>query len=181
MYDKKHITSVPAQTSRGAEPVAGVGAGMSNSALTALLLPGGERSGILNSELAARFNAQQAGSALERQIPAAENEADRLSAGVEPGSSPEAVKAAMGEQLDADFSGVRFHTDTGAAGKADAMGARAYTSGQDVYFGSGGFDPTIAAHELVHTVQQGAVDGGVQTVSAPAMSASPMPPVCPSG
>ena len=41
------------------------------------------------------------------------------------------------------------------------MGSRAYTRGSDVYFGSGGFSPSVAAHELVHTVQQGAVSGHV--------------------
>ena len=39
------------------------------------------------------------------------------------------------------------------------MGAKAWARGRDVYFGSGGFDPKIATHELVHTVQQGAVRG----------------------
>ena len=37
----------------------------------------------------------------------------------------------------------------------------------DVYFGEGGFDPSVAAHELVHTVQQGLVESSTPTVSAP--------------
>ena len=41
------------------------------------------------------------------------------------------------------------------------MGARAWAQGRDVYFGRGGFEPSVAAHELVHTVQQGAVKGNV--------------------
>ncbi|WP_052315260.1 DUF4157 domain-containing protein [Desulfosporosinus youngiae] len=65
----------------------------------------------------------------------------------------------MGNKLGADFSSVRFHTDAGSAAKADAMVAHTYTAGNDVYFGSGGFEASAAAHELVHTVQQGAVDG----------------------
>ena len=44
----------------------------------------------------------------QAQIPAAEAEADRLSASVTSGG-PEAVKAAMGRRLGADFSGIRFH------------------------------------------------------------------------
>ncbi len=40
-------------------------------------------------------------------------------------------------------------------------GARAWTQGRDVHFGKGGFDLAVAAHELVHTVQQGAVHGNV--------------------
>ena len=175
MYEKKQKPMTSPQLSCATAPTAVGSAGLSNSALTAMLLPGEERSGFLRPELEARFNAPLAQSALERQIPAAENEADRLSEGVGASSSPEAVKAAMGERLGADLSGVEFHTDAASAGRADAMGARAYTNGTDVYFGSGGFDPTIAAHELVHTVQQGAVSGGMQTVSAPASAVQMWP------
>lgn len=100
------------------------------------------------------------------QIPTAENEADRLSAGVAAGG-PEKVKQELGSRLGADFSKVRFHTDAGAAAYADEIGARAYTTGSDVYFGTGGFEPSVAAHELVHTVQQGAVGSAAATLSAP--------------
>jgi hypothetical protein len=167
MYEKKQKTAAAAEKVRGTAQPAAANAGLSNSALTAMLLPGEERTGFLRPELVERFNAPLVRSAEQNQIPAAEDEADRLSAGVTAGSTPESVKAAMGERLGADFSGVSFHTDAGAADRADAMGARAYTSGSDVFFGSGGFDPAIAAHELVHTVQQGAVTGGAETVSAP--------------
>lgn len=100
------------------------------------------------------------------QIPTAENEADRLSAGVAAGG-PEEVKRELGSRLGADFTKVRFHTDAGAAAYADEIGARAYTTGADVYFGTGGFEPSVAAHELVHTVQQGAVGSDAATMSAP--------------
>ncbi|MEA4940941.1 MAG: DUF4157 domain-containing protein [Oscillibacter sp.] len=100
------------------------------------------------------------------QIPTAENEADRLSAGVAAGG-PEEVKRELGSRLGADFSKVRFHTDAGAAAYADEIGARAYTTGSDVYFGTGGFEPSVAAHELVHTVQQGSVGSDAATMSAP--------------
>lgn len=100
------------------------------------------------------------------QIPTAENEADHLSAGVAAGG-PEEVKRELGSRLGADFSKVRFHTDAGAAAYADEIGARAYTTGSDVYFGTGGFEPSVAAHELVHTVQQGAVGSDAATMSAP--------------
>jgi|GEM_PF-3101627 len=100
------------------------------------------------------------------QIPLAESEAERLSANVY-GSTPDDAKSAMGSKLGADFSSVRFHTDAGSAAKADAMGARAFTVGNDIYFGSGGYEASAAAHELVHTVQQGAVDGTRVSVGAP--------------
>ena len=67
----------------------------------------------------------------------------------------------MGSRLGADFSRVRFHDDSASKSRSRSMGARAWTRGSDVYFGRGGFDPQVAAHELVHTVQQGAVRGNV--------------------
>lgn len=100
------------------------------------------------------------------QIPAAEQEADRLSAHMQD-LTPSAVKESMGRRLGADFSGVRFHVDPANAARVDAMKARAYTAGNDIYFGRQGFEPDIAAHELVHTVQQGAAPASSLTVSAP--------------
>ena len=92
--------------------------------------------------------------------PNAENEADRLSQGVT-STTPEEIMREMGDRLGADFSDVQFHSDSLSMNRSTAMGARAWAQGSDVYFGKGGFDPKIAAHELVHTVQQGAVRGNV--------------------
>ena len=92
--------------------------------------------------------------------PAAAQEADRLSSGVT-SRTPGSVMKEMGGRLGADFSSVRFHSDSSSLSKGRAMGARAWAQGHDVYFGRGGFEPAVAAHELVHTVQQGAVKGNV--------------------
>ena len=60
----------------------------------------------------------------------------------------------------ADFSGVRVHDGADAADAATSVQARAFTSGQDVVFGSGEYAPTttqgqkLLAHELTHVVQQ---------------------------
>lgn len=60
----------------------------------------------------------------------------------------------------ADFSGVRIHHDQRAAFLARSVGARAFTLGRDIVFGSGEFAPGSAAgqhllaHELTHVVQQ---------------------------
>ena len=124
-----------------------------NSALNALY--GGESTSYdlsaIHDSIMQRFSPAVRES-IQAQIPTAEAEADRLSASVKSGS-PDAVKAAMGRKMGADFSGVRFHTGKAAEAKASAVDARAYTSGNDVYFGEGGFDPAVAAHELVHTAQ----------------------------
>ena len=112
---------------------------------------------------------------LDHQIPEAEREADRLASAAQGARTPEEVKTRMGERLGADFSGVRFHTDSGAFHTAEDMGARAYATGRDIYFGQGGFDPAVAAHELVHTVQQGQVESSAPTVSAPAGQVQMLP------
>ena len=102
---------------------------------------------------------------MDPQIPAAEEEADRLSAGIRSGT-PDTVRREMGSRLGTDFSAIRFHTGPESVRVNELMGSRAYTRGGDVFFGSGGFSPSVAAHELVHTVQQGAASGHVnQSVS----------------
>jgi hypothetical protein len=62
--------------------------------------------------------------------------------------------------LGADLSSVRVHTGADSAAAASAVGAKAYTVGQDIHFGPGHYDPSSAAgehllaHEVAHTVQQ---------------------------
>jgi LysM repeat protein len=70
----------------------------------------------------------------------------------------------MGSRMGQDFSDVRIHTGSKAAESASAIQARAYTSGTDIVFGKGEYQPgsesgkRLLAHELVHVGQQG---GGV--------------------
>src|SRR5690606_38244399 len=64
------------------------------------------------------------------------------------------------DSLGADLSGVRVHRDASSETAAQAVGAKAYTIGQDIHFGAGQFDPSssegqlLLAHEVAHTVQQ---------------------------
>ncbi|MCC6622411.1 MAG: DUF4157 domain-containing protein [Deltaproteobacteria bacterium] len=81
---------------------------------------------------------------------------------------PADMRASMQQSFgDRDLSGVRIHED-GAAGRASEMlNARAFTQGQDIYFGQGekaGGDTKLLAHELAHTLQNrtGAGAGGPQ-------------------
>jgi hypothetical protein len=59
-----------------------------------------------------------------------------------------------------DFSQVRLHTNERAAASARALGAQAYTLGNNIVFGAGRYQPetqegkTLLAHELTHTIQQ---------------------------
>jgi hypothetical protein len=71
------------------------------------------------------------------------------------------VRGEMESGFGADLSGVRVHTDAAAGSAASALNARAFTTGSDVYFGSGQYDAgstsgkTLLAHELAHTLQGG--------------------------
>jgi Domain of unknown function (DUF4157)/Lysine-specific metallo-endopeptidase len=66
----------------------------------------------------------------------------------------------MERRFGQDFSQVRVHTDSRAAESAGAIQARAYTSGRDIVFGAGEYQPSssegqrLLAHELVHVGQQ---------------------------
>jgi hypothetical protein len=59
-----------------------------------------------------------------------------------------------------DFGKVRIHTDDKATESARAINARAYTTDQNIVFGSGEYDTRspegkrLLAHELTHVVQQ---------------------------
>ena len=69
------------------------------------------------------------------------------------------VRRQMEGGIGADSSAVRVHTGGEAAAQARALGARAFTVGNDVHFGDGEFQPgnkegdRLIAHELTHAVQ----------------------------
>ena len=73
---------------------------------------------------------------------------------------PDALRERFESTLDADLSGVRVHTGADSARAASAIGAHAFTVGQDIHFGEGKFDPCssfgvhLLAHEVAHTAQQ---------------------------
>jgi hypothetical protein len=75
------------------------------------------------------------------------------------------LQRSMGQAMGADFSGVRVHTDAQSDQLNQSIQAKAFTTGQDVFFRQGAYDPgsrggqELIAHELTHVVQQ---TGGVQ-------------------
>lgn len=82
---------------------------------------------------------------------------------------PQQTLMQMNSAFGADFSAVRLHTDHDALQMNQALGARAFTHGRDVYLGQGAFDPQshsdnrLLAHELTHVVQQGAAEANAST------------------
>jgi len=66
----------------------------------------------------------------------------------------------MGQAMGADFSGVTIHTDSQADQLNHSIQAKAFTTGQDIFFRQGAYQPSsqsgqeLIAHELTHVVQQ---------------------------
>ncbi len=77
-------------------------------------------------------------------------------------SLPEGTLQGMGMAFGADFSAVRVHEGPVASALNERLGAKAFTRGSDIFFRDGLPDTSRAdgqhllAHELAHTVQQGA-------------------------
>lgn len=75
---------------------------------------------------------------------------------------PDVARSTMESAFGADFSAVRVHTGSAAADLNDRIEAKAFTTGQDIFFRDGVPDVSssagqeLLAHELTHTIQQGA-------------------------
>lgn len=73
-----------------------------------------------------------------------------------------ATRGRMEGAFGADFGRIRIHTDARADRLSRDISAEAFTTGRDVFFRSGMYRPgsaggdRVLAHELAHTVQQGA-------------------------
>jgi hypothetical protein len=70
------------------------------------------------------------------------------------------LQRSMGQAMGADFSGVKIHTDSQSDQLNQSIQAKAFTTGQDVFFRQGAYEPSSQggqesiAHELTHVVQQ---------------------------
>jgi len=75
-------------------------------------------------------------------------------------SIEENVRSSMENAFGADFSDVRIHLGAESTALNDSMNARAFTTGNDIFFRQGEYTPgsssgkEILAHELTHVVQQ---------------------------
>ena len=73
---------------------------------------------------------------------------------------PDPTRAFAEPRFGQDFGGVRVHVDAQSNQVARALSAQAFTTGQDIYFGAGHYQPGTAqgdrllAHELTHVAQQ---------------------------
>ncbi|WP_271253832.1 eCIS core domain-containing protein [Pseudanabaena sp. Chao 1811] len=70
------------------------------------------------------------------------------------------LQAKMGQAMGANFSNVRVHTDSQSDRLNKSIQAKAFTTGQDIFFQQGAYEPRsrggqeLIAHELTHVVQQ---------------------------
>jgi hypothetical protein len=70
------------------------------------------------------------------------------------------LQQSMGQAMGADFSGVKVHTDSQSDQLNKSIQAKAFTTGQDLFFRQGAYEPSsrggqeLIAHELTHVVQQ---------------------------
>ena len=92
-----------------------------------------------------------------------------------------ATRGFFESRLGADLGSIRVHNDEPAGRSAQAVGALAYTSGRNIVFAPGRYHPQSAdgqrllAHELTHTIQQGAAGSPsfvARTPVAPALAIS---------
>ncbi len=72
----------------------------------------------------------------------------------------DSVREPMEQAFGTDFSGVKVHTDTQSDQLNQSIQAKAFTTGKDIFFRQGEYDPgsrggqELIAHELTHVVQQ---------------------------
>jgi hypothetical protein len=108
---------------------------------------------------------QNYGNQAVRQLLSAAPDADDLGQRIRSGSAggrglDPGVQRRLESGLNADLSSVRVHTDTSADQLAREVDAVAFTTGSDIFFQSGAYNPEsnsglrMLAHEATHTLQQ---------------------------
>jgi hypothetical protein len=119
-----------------------------------------QRQELEEEELQAKFTLQrqeaigggEASTDLDTAINSARGGGQSLDAG---------LQRSMGQAMGADFSGVKVHTDSQSDQLNQSIQAKAFTTGQDVFFRQGAYQPgsregqELIAHELTHVMQQG--------------------------
>jgi len=89
------------------------------------------------------------------------------------------IRQPMEEAFGADFSSVKIHTDGRSHQLNQTIQARAFTTGQDIFFRQGEYNPQsyqgkeLLAHELTHIVQQNGNAIGRQKDSSPTTPVTP--------
>jgi hypothetical protein len=90
-----------------------------------------------------------------------------------------ATRRALQRRMGTELGDARVHSDAVAADAADALGARAFTHGRDIFLarGESEHDPHLMAHELTHVVQNRSAGSTGASVSR--LPAAPRAPATP--
>ncbi len=99
----------------------------------------------------------------EKGVPQVSNNVESRISKASTGGKPleKGVKAQMESGFNTDFSNVKIHTNSEAAGLNGQLSSKAFTYKNNVFFGKGQYQPEtnsgkhLIAHELTHVVQQG--------------------------
>ncbi|NES82756.1 MAG: DUF4157 domain-containing protein [Moorea sp. SIO2B7] len=136
------------------------------------------------SEFAQRVSRQ----AVEASVPNLQADFEHTLNRAKGGGSPldHAFRAKVEPAMGADFSGVKVHTDNDADQLSKSIQAKAFTTGNDIFFKKGEYEPgsqkgqELLAHELTHVVQQSSgirqkdsfktVSNSISTVTQPQIS-----------
>jgi hypothetical protein len=117
--------------------------------------------------------AEPASAAGGQLVPEVESEIDAARTGGD--HLPGPLRGGMEQSFGADFGGVRVHTGPQADTLNRKLNARAFTTGSDIFFRQGEYDPGSAggqhllAHELTHVIHQ----GGARQVQPKRQSSDP--------
>jgi len=99
-----------------------------------------------------------------------ETNVNNLSGSLDSGGKPldASVKKYFEPRFGMDLSGIKVHTDSVASKNSENIGAKAFTYGNNIHFGSGEYTPhsndgkTLIAHEITHSIQQGLQGKSIQ-------------------
>ncbi|WP_166240064.1 DUF4157 domain-containing protein [Paenibacillus turpanensis] len=96
----------------------------------------------------------EAGSAIEQEIQTLKGAGSKLDT---------EIQQKMEDAFQTDFSSVNIHTGERADQLSQSIGAKAFTTGSDIFFGDGEYNPgsregqELLGHELTHVIQQGGI------------------------
>jgi hypothetical protein len=121
----------------------------------------------INRSISAQIARRASGDGLENSGAGLETSAEtaqKISRATASGGRPldGATRGRFEDGLGADLSAVKVHTDSSSDTLCRSLSADAFSTGRDVFFSSGTFNPGtksgdhLLAHELTHVVQQGA-------------------------
>lgn len=179
VHSVEHMAEQEAGTGRAAEPASNIPAypdallgdsrlkGRGNSPVQAAVMQ--RMQSTHGNHAVQRFLQRRAGGGAAAQD---EQIGERIQAKAGSGSSLDGgVRQQLESGLGADMSNVRVHTDAEADGLARSVNSVAFTTGSDIFFRGGAYNPgsqegmRLLAHEATHTVQQAA--GPVAGTPAP--------------